>query len=153
MAGILGPDGFTYKEKLVTLDILPLSLYQEIHVILLLARIMNGKIDIDWTKHMSRLDYGGTRKSQTGNFAARTLRLKKCKFDFWFRDCQQANPFNDYFEEDFPIPNHKIKPLEVETAFFRQIDREMNPCTWRLFCDCSVCKETKKLKKLEIPLH
>ena len=68
--------------KLVTLDFSPLSLYQELHVILLLAKIMNGNIDIDWTRFMSGLDYGATRNSQTRNFVARPMGLKKCESDF-----------------------------------------------------------------------
>ena len=67
--------------KLVTLGFLPLSLYHELHVILLLVKIMNGNIDIDWTRSMSKLDYGATRNSQTRNFVARPMGLKKCESD------------------------------------------------------------------------
>ena len=106
------------------------------------AKIMNGNIDIDWTKYMSRLDYGGTRLSQTRNIAAKPMGLKKCKSDFWFRACQLANVFNDYFKEDFLLnPNYKNKLLQVYKAFFRQIYDETNHCTWRLLCDCSTCKD------------
>ena len=101
VAWILGPNDLTCKEKLVTQAILPLSLYQELHVILLLSEIMSGNFDIDWTKYMSRLDYRGARNSRTGNFAARPMRLKKCKSGFWFRACQLANLFNDYFNKIF----------------------------------------------------
>ena len=130
VAWILGPNGLSYK-KLVTLDLLPLSLYQELHVLLLLAKIMNGNIDIDWTKYMSRLGYRGTRNSQTRNFATRPMRLKEGESDFWFRACQLANLFNDYFKEDFLYnPNHKNNLLQVYNVFFRQIYSETNPCTW-----------------------
>ena len=91
----LVPNGLTY-----TLDFLPFSLYQEIPVILLLAKIINGNIDIDWTKYMSRLHYGDTRNS-TRYFAARSMRLKNCESDFWFRACQLANVF-DYFSQREP---------------------------------------------------
>ena len=146
-AWILRPKGLTYMDKLVSLDISPRLLYQEFQKILLFAKIMNSNVDIDWTKHMSRLDYGSTRKLQTRNFAARPLRLKKCEFDFWFRTCQLANLFKDYFKEDFLFdPNHKDKLLKVSKAFFRQIYRETNPWTWPLLCDCSSCKETETEK-------
>ena len=41
------------KDKLVKLNILPLSLYQELHVGLLFAKILAGKTDIDWRSHVS----------------------------------------------------------------------------------------------------
>ena len=154
VAWILGQNSLTYREKLVTLYILPLSLYQELHVILLLAKIMNGNIDIDWTKYMSMLDYGGTRNSQTRNFAAKPMRFKKCKSDFWFRACQLANVFNDFFKKDFLLnPNYKNNLLRVYKAFLRQIYSKTKPCTWRFLSVCSTCEETKKLKKLELPRH
>ena len=49
VARILGPNGFTDKDKLVTLKSLPVLLLQELHVVLLLAKIMNGNIYIIWT--------------------------------------------------------------------------------------------------------
>ena len=95
VAWILGPNGLTYKEKLVTLDFSPPSLYHELPSIPIRAKIMNGN-DIDWTIYMSKLDYGGTRNSRTRNFAARPMRFKKCESDFLFRACHLGNVFNDY---------------------------------------------------------
>ena len=37
----------SYKEKLQKINILPLSLYQELHVVLLFAKMLSGKVDID----------------------------------------------------------------------------------------------------------
>ena len=135
-------------------------MYQELHVILLLAKIMNGNIDIDWTKYMSRLDYGSTRNSQTRNFpskpklASKPMRLKKCESDFWFRACQLANLFNDYVRQDFPLnPNHKNNFLQVYKSLFRQFYSKPGTCTRWSLCDCGTCKETKKLKTFELPLH
>ena len=48
----------SYKDKLVKLNILPLSLYQELHVGLLFAKILAGKVDIDWRSHVSITDVG-----------------------------------------------------------------------------------------------
>ena len=56
VALILGPNSLTYNKKFVTFCILPLPLYQEFHVILLPAKKMNGEIDINRTKCISRLD-------------------------------------------------------------------------------------------------
>ena len=144
VAWILGPSSLTYKEKLVTLDMLLLSLYQELPVILLLDKTMNGNIHIDWTKYLTRLNHGGTRISQTRNFGARPMRLKKCKSDFCFRACQLANVLKDYFIEDFLLnPNHKNKLLQVYQALFRQIYSETNPAPGDCYVTAALIKKQR----------
>ena len=144
VAWILGPNGLTYKKKLVTLDISPLSLYQELHVILSLAKIMNGNIDIDWTKYMSRLDYEGTRKSQTCDFAARPMRLKKCETDLWFRTCPLANLFNDYFKEYFLFnSNHKNILLQVYKPFSGKSTAKPTPAPGDYYVTAALVKKQR----------
>ena len=72
----------SYKDKLVKLNILPLSQYQELHVGLLFAKILAGKIDIDWRSHVSITDVGNRRAQITRNFVCKQMRLKKCESDF-----------------------------------------------------------------------
>ena len=50
----------SYKDKLVKLKILPLSLYQELHVELF-VKILGGKVDTDWRSHVSIADFGKGR--------------------------------------------------------------------------------------------
>ena len=48
----------SYKDKLVKLNILPLTLYQELHVGLLFAKTLAGKSEINWRSHVSITDVG-----------------------------------------------------------------------------------------------
>ena len=109
VAWTLGQNSLTYKEKLVANYILLLSLCHGLHAILMHSGIMNGNINIDWTKYKSRLDYVDTRNSETRNFNARPMRLEKCKSDFWFRASQLTNVFNDFLNKTFSS-TQTIKP-------------------------------------------
>ena len=73
------------------LKILPLSLFQELHVVILFANIMSGKVDIDWHKYVSLSDIGNTRAQTTRNFQCLNFCFKKYESDFWMRACNLAN--------------------------------------------------------------
>ena len=72
----------SYKCSLVTLKILPLLLYQELHVVLLFANTLSGKVDIDWLKYVSLSDIGNTRAQTTRIFQCPNFRFKKMRVRF-----------------------------------------------------------------------
>ena len=110
----------SYKDKLVKLNIVPLSLYQELHAGLLFAKILAGKVDIDWRSHVSISDVGNRRAQMTRNFVCKQMRLKKCASDFWFRACRLANLYNEYFNFDILFdPECKHRLLGMYTKFFK----------------------------------
>ena len=136
----------SYKDKLVKLCILPLSLYQEIHVGLLFAKILAGKVDLDWRSHVSITDVGNRKAQMTRKFVSRKMRLKKCESDFWFRACRHADLFNEYFKCDILFdPECKNRLLGMYAKFFRTRYNESDTCTWRIFCECNNCRDLKKL--------
>ena len=55
-AWILSDSKSSYKKRLETLKILPVSLYFEMHDLLLLSSIVTGKVDINWQKYISFSD-------------------------------------------------------------------------------------------------
>ena len=126
---------------------LPLSLYHELHVILLFAKIIKGEEDYTWSNYVSISDYGDTRARSIRNFAAKyNINLKKCESDFWTRACQLTNLFNEFFKTDILFDkDHKHKLLDAYKTYFKLRYNEIDPCTWRILCRCSTCKETKKL--------
>ena len=136
----------SYKDKLVKLNLLPLSLYQELHVGLLFAKILAGKVDIDWRSHVSITDVGNRRAQMTRNFVCKQMRLKKCESDFWFRACRLANQYNDYFKCDILFdPACKNRLLGMYTKFFKTRYNESDLCTWRILCECNNCRDVNKL--------
>ena len=120
----------SYKDKLVKLNILPLSLYQELHFGLLFAKILAGKVDIDWRSHVSITDVGNRRAQMTRNFVCKQMRLKKCESDCWFRACRLANLYNEYFKCDILFdPECKNRLLGMYTKFFKTRYNESDTCT------------------------
>ena len=136
----------SYKEKLQKINILPLSLYEELHVVLLFAKMLSGKVDIDWQSHVTLAEVGTRRAQVTRNFICKQMRLQKSESDFWYRACHLANLCNDYFTFDILLDReHKSKLLELYNRFFISRYNESGPCTWRLLCGCNNCRDLKKL--------
>ena len=80
---ILGTNNLSYISRLQRLHLLPLSLYHEMYVVLLFARIINSKTDIDWEKYVQIIDTGITRSHAIPFYTSKCFRLKKCESDFW----------------------------------------------------------------------
>ena len=136
----------SYKEKLLTLGILPLSQYHDLHVLLLFAKILNEEVDFDWRIYVTITVVGSTRTQVTRNFKCPKFCLKKCESDFWKRACQLANICNDYFKRDFLFhKDYKLKLRHLYRQFFKTTFCENDLCTWRLLCECTNCKEVKKI--------
>ena len=131
----------SYKDKLVKLNILPLSLYHELHVGLMFTKILAGKVDIDWRSHVSITEIENRRAQMTRNFVCKQMRLKKCESDFWFGACRLANLYNEYFKCDILIdPECKNKLLGMYTKFSKTRKNETDTCTWRILCECNNCR-------------
>ena len=72
----------SYKGKLVKLNILPLSLYQELHVGLVFAKILAGKVDIDWRSHVSITDVEKQKSSNDTKFRLQTNASEEVRVGF-----------------------------------------------------------------------
>ena len=133
----------SYKDKLVKLNILPLSLYQELHGGQLFAKTLAGKVDIDWRSHVSITDVINRRVQMTRNFVCKQMRLKKCESDFWFRAFRLANLYNEYLKCDILFsPECK----NILLGMFTNVRyNESDTCTWRILCECNNCRDLKKL--------
>ena len=55
--------------------ILPLS--QELHVVLLFAKMLSGKVDIDWQRHVTLAEVGTRRAQVTRKFICKQMRFQK----------------------------------------------------------------------------
>ena len=147
---ILGTNKLSYKSRLQRLHLLPLSLYHEMHVVLLFARIINSKTDIDWEKYVQIIDTGITRSHAIPFYTSKCFQLKKCESDFWQRACSLSNINNRHLNQDV-IKSTQCKE-ELTTIYWRYFTAKFNenlPCTWRLCCDCTNCINTAKLNFYE----
>ena len=78
-AWILNPTE-EYKDRLIFLHILPLSLYHELHIPLLLHKILTGKTDLQWKKFIrvkekGQTGYASMKKYETKHFRRKNLNL------------------------------------------------------------------------------
>ena len=120
---ILGSN-INYRNRLVSLIVLPLSIYVEMHDLLFLLSMRNGDYDIEET-----LDYipslGNTRQNQRGEYRLYKSRLMKTDDNFFRRTKVLFN----YVSQTYPnFGNERIK------------------CTWRIICRCGNCNITNKIK-------
>ena len=126
VAWIPGPNRLTYKDNFTTLVVLPL-ITPWTSLIPITWQIMNGNINIRWTKFLSRLDYGGTGNSRASFFVAIPIKLRKCESELWYRTCQLANFFNEYFEEEFLFnTNHKSTYPSLTNPFSGKLQRNQS---------------------------
>ena len=124
-----------YKEQLLKLNLLPLSLYRELHVVLLFAKNLTRKVDLNWKLHVSITEPGTTRYQTTRNFICRQSKLRKCESDYWYRACHLANTFNEFLQYDILFhENHTTKLLDLYFVYFRPRYDENNTCSWRFMC-------------------
>ena len=117
-------NNISYKDKLVKLDILPISLYQELHDILLFAKILTGKVDIGWRSQVTITDISTRRTQATRNFACQQIRLKKCESDYLVRACRV--PVGHIWKFDLE-KSRKYLILE-RNLIFQNFERNMS-CT------------------------
>ena len=75
-----------YKKRLHRLNLLPISLYIELHDILLLSRIVNDKYNYDWEpKVRFPPSDKRTRAAESELFVLPKLRLSSSRQNFWYR--------------------------------------------------------------------
>ena len=135
-----------YKTSLQILNLLPLSLYHELHVLLTFISIVKNKIDVEWRNYVSVGEQQITRAGQITQYKCKVYKLQKQESDFWYRAAHLANLFGRYLSGDVcETPNIKGKLSDVYSLYFDQKYDFNNVCTWRIFCNCSDCRDLNKL--------
>ena len=93
---ILGTGQLEYKERLGRINLLPLALYHEMHVLLLFSQTVLNTFDLEWQKFV-QLEKGKTRIKEIGVFKIRKCFKQKLASDFWMRTVYLANLFGNGF--------------------------------------------------------
>ena len=146
-AWILSPTQ-EYKDRLISLHILPLSLYHELLIPLLLHKILTGKTELQWKKFISVKEKGQTRYASMKKYESKQFRLQKSESDFFLRACNIANALNEHL--NFDVMEHEnIKELitNVFWRYFKEKFNENDPCSWRIDCRCMNCKNISQKKR------
>ena len=132
------------QSRLISLHILPLSLYHELHIPLLLHKILPGKTDLQWKKFIRVKEKGQTRYASVKKYESKQFRLQKLESDFFLRACNITNDLNEHLKFDI-IEHENMKELKtyVFWRYFKEKFNENDPCSWRIGCRCTNCKNIK----------
>ena len=135
-----------YKDRLAKLKLLPLSLYIEMHDILMLLALIENKYDVN----LKKATYGTcetTRQSNRGEFNLTKTRLQKTDENFFRRTKTLYNCLIRTCSEFKENPN-KSSLTNVYFKYFDNAFNELNKCTWKLYCRCGSCNIYNKLKSI-----
>ena len=141
---ILGTSQLEYKERLRRTKLLPLALYHEMQVLLLIIQIFLNTYDLEWRKFVQQ--EGKTRIKEIRVFKTRKFFKQKQASDFWMRAVYLANLFGNYFGTN--VNELQSPKTMISNVYFRYFEKSFNPgnvCTWRLCCLCTDCRNIQKM--------
>ena len=141
-AWICGKDA-DYKQRLLKLNMLPVSLYLELHDILFFNAICQGKYALD-SNDKPKPRSLETRQNE--NFEVPFNRLKKTDTIFWTWTARLMNILNKHIPENYST---KSRLTKIYHKFFDRSYNVMEPCSWRVLCLCGSCKAAKKFVPAE----
>ena len=104
---ILSARNCIYKEKLIALKLLPLSLYVEMHDLLLLLSLLDNKFDIKVTFEYH--DFEKTRQSARGELKIAKNPLRKTDENFLHRTKLLYNIFSKVPSNSTQLPSKKTE--------------------------------------------
>ena len=102
---ILGGRNCTYKEKLIAFKLLPLSLYVEMHDLLLLLWLLDNKFDIK--VHFDYQDFEKNRQNARGELKIAKNRLRKPDEKFFHRAKLLSNIFSKFLSNSPQLSSKK----------------------------------------------
>ena len=134
-----------YKKRLGKLNLLPLSLYMELHDLLLLIAFLSGNynINIPIKRNQNSDDQPNTRQFELINI--NQTRTKKGDENFWRLSNQLLNTI-------CKIKNLAIQCLskkrltELYWNYFSRQYSKANFCTWTFLCNCNNCNPVQKVE-------
>ena len=134
-----------YKKRLGKLNVLPLSLYIELHDLLLLIAFLSGNYNINIliNRNQNCDDQPNFRQFELINI--NQTRTEKADENFWRRSSQRLNII--YKITTLAIENLSKKRLtELYWIYFSRQYSEANSCTWTFLCNCNNCNPVQKVK-------
>ena len=121
---ILGTSQLDYKEQLRRINLLPLALYHEMHVLLLFIQIVLNTYDLEGRKFVP-IEEEKTRMKEIRAFKTRKHFKQKQASDFWMRAVYLANLFGNYFGT---IVNELQSPKTmISNVFFKYFEKSFDP--------------------------
>ena len=139
---ITDPD-LDYKRRLLRLNLLPLSLYLQMHDILLFVKIVTGHYDIPWESCISYAPTISTRSSDSPLFYVPRTNYVKTSENFWHRTAKTVNKLPPGIDV-LNIIGLKRRLSKLFWDYFSLHYQENCTCSWVLVCQCSEsCRNTR----------
>ena len=145
---ILGTRVLSYKDRLFALKLLPRSMYFELHDLLCMMSVIEGKCSIDTCKVLSIATSSRTRQTAVNEFIIPKTRLKRCDENFWVRAAVLFNFMRRHLIKRNETLMNKKTITTVYWDYFRNSFNENVMCTWRFHCHCGDCNIHSKLTNL-----
>lgn len=134
-----------YKERLRWLNLLPLSLYSEMHDLLYLLSIQNGDYDYNMTStDVQTTRTETTRQADRGGFRLPKTRLTRTDDNFFRRTKSLFNIVSNVYQK-FGNTLNKSTLTTLYWHYFESNYNKENKCTWRILCRCGNCNPASKI--------
>ena len=135
------------RELLLKCNLLPVSIYCELHDILYLDSLLKGKYDIDINKFISKTSVESTRQSSRSELEVTRTRTQKADENFFIRSSILHNIMSRALAR-MSLKFNKSNLTYLYWNYFTTRYSETNPCTWRIICKCNHCNPTGKLSHI-----
>ena len=124
------------KKRLGKLNLLHLSLYIELHDLLLLITFLSGQ----YTRNQNCEDQPNSRQFELINI--NQTRTNKVDENFWRRSSQLLNIICKITNLSIESLNKK-RLTEINWNYFSRQYSEANSCTWTFLCNCNPVQKVK----------
>ena len=133
---ITGLKDQSYTSQMRLLNILPLPMFIQLNDILLLS-----KMNPENNPSLNMPELHEPDRRITDIFKLPNTRTEGARREFVFRTCRVANRLQKYIDLR-DVQGLKAKLIQLMWKFVEERYSEVNVCTWQLFCDCHLCRNT-----------
>ena len=134
-----------YKERLLKLKLLPLplSMYAEMHDLLLLTSLDRNEYDVE-IENMRRKNESNTRQNSKVEFEIKNNRLAKAGENFLHGTKHLYNIVSRVYRNYGEVLK-KQTITNIYWEYFTNCFDQLNKCTWRIMCKWGTCNNLKKI--------
>ena len=136
-----------YKARLLRCNLLPVSLYIELHDVLYLQMILNGRVDIKLSALLTINENESTRQGERKELAVNSTRKRKSDENF----VRRASILYNILSRHAQYTNVKLNKSSltyIYWQYFVECYNEKTSCTWRILCLCGSCNPYGKLTNI-----
>ena len=128
----------TYRDRLVFLNLLPLTVNLQIYDRLTFSKIMNGVYDFNRHKCITFKSSISTRSDSAIFADLPKVKKESSRQYFFFRTGRVVNQILA-FVDVYTLVDLKQRLLKFFLSYFHTHYNFYRPCSWRFACDCAQC--------------